>query len=181
MTSAGRDERDDREDVDRAFAELIAGYHLTAEPRTGEDLPGAGSGSPTGSGTGVGPGVGSGPGSNKNGAGGSGSRLDLDSRWADEHPLFSFDQPPAAPEPEPAEERYEPPPPPPWPRPSAAVLVGWLGLGFALVIMVAAALGVSIPRGLAWTAIGTFVGGFTLLLSRLPRHRPPSSGDGAVL
>lgn len=203
MTSSGRggrNEPDDRDAVDRAFAELIAGYHLTAEPRQpaareadldtrdpdrkdpgspdlgGDDRavedPGRGCAQDTGLETGR---------ETDRGTGGAGPRIDLDSRWADQHPLFSFTEPPAAPDPEPAEERFEPPPPPPWPRPSAAVLVGWLGLGFAVVIMVAAALGVTVPRGLAWTAIGTFVGGFALLLSRLPRHRPPSSGDGAVL
>ena len=192
--------RDDREAIDRAFAEMIAGYHLTADPavRTDRDLaerdrtdrerddqqlaergpdgdqqtdrdrepPEAGDSEP--------------PRAGEKGSS-AGSRIDLDSRWADEHPLFSFTEPDPETEPEPVEERFEPGEPPPWPRPSAAVLVGWIGVGFAVLTVIAAALGAPVARWVAWTAIGAFVGGFALLLSRLPRHRPPGSGDGAVL
>ncbi len=199
--------RDDREAIDRAFAEMIAGYHLTADPvradrdlaerdRTGQELddhqltdrgpdtdhqtdpdrepPETGESEPPR------PGESDRAGGKDRGRS-AGSWIDLDSRWADEHPLFSFIEPGPEPEPEPVEERFEPGEPPPWPRPSAAVLVGWIGVGFAVLTMIAAALGAPVARWVAWTAIGGFVGGFALLLSRLPKHRPPGSGDGAVL
>lgn len=171
MTTPGRDDRDE---VDRAFAALIAGYHLTAEPRGEHDQDNR---EPDQART---------PGQDRDQAvpgseDGKGPKVTLDSRWADQHPLFSYTEQPTPPIPEPAEERYEPGPPPPWPRPSAAVLVGWIGLAFAALTLIAAALGAPVPRSVAWTACGTFVGGFALLLSRLPRQRPPNSGDGAVL
>ncbi|MBA8794341.1 hypothetical protein FHX74_001960 [Friedmanniella endophytica] len=163
------------EAVDRAFAELVAGYHLTAEPlrpELGDDpaedpaRPGRTAEPETFSGEQRAPGT-------------RRPAPQLDSRWADEHPLFSF---PAEPPPEPEpEESYDPGPPPPWPRPSAAVLVGWIAVVFALLVMIGAALGAPVPRWMGWTAVGAFVGGFALLLSRLPRTRPPGSGDGAVL
>src|SRR6478736_8784455 len=90
---AGRDSgADDREAVDRAFAELVAHYHLTAErpdplpPRTAESEsplrvePEPPRVDPTG--------------------------------WADHHPLFAEPNRSAPPEPEP-DERYVPQPQPP--------------------------------------------------------------------
>jgi hypothetical protein len=32
-----------------------------------------------------------------------------------------------------------------------------------------------------WFAVLGFVGGFVILVTRLPRHRSPDAGDGAVL
>jgi membrane associated rhomboid family serine protease len=78
-------------------------------------------------------------------------------------------------------ESYDPGPPPPLPRPAWPVLVGWIGLGYALLTVLAIAVGVDLPRWAAWAGIIGFVGGFGLLLSRLPRQRPPDAGDGAVL
>ena len=187
MTNQGRDDRDA---VDRAFAELIAGYHLTAEPRVlGEAADPDEAGreprserepedrEPDPART---------PGQDRGqvapiGEDSTGPKITLDSRWADQHPLFVYTEPLPEPAPQPVEERYEPGPPPPWPHPSAAVLVGWIGVAFAVLTLIAAALGAPIPPWVAWTAMGTFVGGFALLLSRLPQHRPPNSGDGAVL
>ncbi|HEY9292891.1 MAG TPA: DoxX family protein [Microlunatus sp.] len=73
------------------------------------------------------------------------------------------------------------PPNPSWPRPSAPVFVGWLGLGYAIVAMLLIAFGVPLPRFVGWLAVLGFVGGLALLLSRLPRHRPPDGDDGARL
>lgn len=73
------------------------------------------------------------------------------------------------------------PHPPPWPRLPAPVLIGWLGILIPIVTIVVAALGVDLPRWAAWLAIVAFAGSFGLLLSRLPRHRPPDSSDGAQL
>lgn len=70
---------------------------------------------------------------------------------------------------------------PPWPRLPVPVLIGWLGILLAVVTIVVAAMGVALPRWAAWLAIVAFAGSFGLLLSRLPRHRPPDSSDGAQL
>ena len=149
---------DDREAVERAFAELVAGYHLTADR---PDPP----------------------------------------AW--ERPVDLAPEPasrfePPVPDPDPAlldlpapapardaddvpEERFEPEPPAPLPRPAWPVLVGWIGLGYAMLTILAIAVGVDLPRWAAWAGVLGFVGGFGLLVSRLPRQRPPDAGDGAVL
>ena len=72
------------------------------------------------------------------------------------------------------------PPNPPWPRPSPPLFVGWIALGYAIVAMLLIAFGVPLPRFVGWLAVLGFVGGLALLLSRLPRHRPPDD-DGARL
>ena len=146
---------DDKESVDRAFAELVAGFHLTADrpepPR------------------------------------------DADREPPPPEPGSVFQPPPPLPatieqaapiadEPDPAvDENYDPGPPPPLPRPAWPVAVGWLGLGYAMLTVLAVAAGVHLPVWAAWAAIIGFVGGFALLVSRLPRERPPDAGDGAVL
>jgi hypothetical protein len=79
------------------------------------------------------------------------------------------------------EERFDPGPPPPLPRPAWPVLVGWIGLGYAMLTVLAIAVGVDLPAWAAWAGVLGFVGGFGLLVSRLPRQRPPDAGDGAVL
>ena len=151
---------DDKESVDRAFAELVAGFHLTADrpDRNGTDRPPAVRPPPARS-----------------------SRPRRRRR------------PPAPPprpprpgtrrdEPEPGSgDRYDPGPPPPLPRPAWPVLVGWIGLGYAVLTVLAIAIGIELPRWAAWAGIIGFVGGFALLVSRLPRQRPPDAGDGAVL
>jgi hypothetical protein len=70
---------------------------------------------------------------------------------------------------------------PPWPRLSLPALLGWLGIFLAIGVVVVAAVGIPLPVWAGWLAIVAFVGGFGLLLSRLPRRRPPGSGDGACL
>ncbi len=144
------EERSD-EAIDRAFADLVAGYHLTAD-RT-EPAP-----APT-------------P-----------SEHDTESTsWADEHPLFRYEEPDPEPAPEEVEERFVPPPPPPLPKPAWPVLLAWLGMGYAVLMVLAVVVGVRLPGWAGWLAILGFVAGFGILVSRLPRSRPPDAGDGAVL
>ena len=159
----GLPSEDDRDAIDRAFAELVAGYHMTADrpdplvPNTRDEPTVA---SPT-------------------------SDLgDSAANWAADHPLFGFVESSAeAPRPaaEPAEERYVPEPLPPLQRPAVPALLGWIGIGYAIVLVLAATLGLRFPAWMGWVAVGSFVGGFGILMTRLPRERPPGSGDGAVL
>lgn len=161
-----RPSEDDREAVDRAFAELVSGYHLTAdrpEPPRSEAAPRPEAVGPPPVGDPVGP----------------------DATWADQHPLFHFDEPRpelrAEPRERPDNEAYVPEPLPPLPRPGAPALLGWIGVGFACLVVLATAFGLRLPPWMGWLAIATFITGFGVLLSRLPRHRPPDAGDGAVL
>jgi purine-cytosine permease-like protein len=70
---------------------------------------------------------------------------------------------------------------PPLGRPTAAVLLGWLGIGWAVLVVLAAAFGARFPTWVGWVAVVGFLAGFGVLISRLPRNRPPDAGDGAVL
>ena len=79
------------------------------------------------------------------------------------------------------EERFVPPPPPPLPKPAWPVLLAWLGMGYAVLMVLAVVVGVRLPAWAGWLAIIGFVGGFGILVTRLPRSRPPDAGDGAVL
>lgn len=169
---ASMSDADDREAVDRAFAELVAGYHLTA------DRPEPPAFDPRGW---AGPDVDATP--------EPGSRFEppRPEPPPPEHQPSLLDLPAPLPTPrpdelaDPAEERFEPEPPPPLPRPAWPVLVGWIGLGYAVLTILAIAIGVSLPGWAAWAGVIGFVGGFGLLVSRLPRQRPPDAGDGAVL
>ena len=135
----GRSE-DDREAIDRAFAELVAGYHLTAD-RCDAPVPeqNAEQALPAG-------------------------------------PSLEAIEPPPEPGPE---ERFIPPPVEPLPRLSASTLLGWIGIGYAVAFVLLTAVGIRLPPLAGWLAIGGFVTSFAILVSRLPRSRPP--GDGAVL
>ena len=149
-----RERDDDREAVDRAFAELIAGYHLTADPP--DPQPAAQAEAPQGA--------------------------EAEEGWADHHPLFRL-QPARA---EPAREHspdppYVPEPLPPMSRPGLPVLLGWIGIGYAVLLVLAATFGLRFPLWAGWLAVGSFLGGFGILMTQLPRHRPPDAGDGAVL
>jgi hypothetical protein len=160
---------DDRDAIDRAFAELVAGYDLTADqpdPRSTETsdetaalADGLTSSAP--------------------------DAADGATRWAADHPLFGFLDRPADAGPsrneEPTEERFVPEPLPPIQRPGVPALLGWLGIGYAIIIVLAATFGLRFPAWAGWIAVGSFVGGFGILMTRLPRERPPGSGDGAVL
>jgi hypothetical protein len=159
----GLPSEDDRDAIDRAFAELVAGYHLTADrpdplaPDTRDEPTIV---SPT-------------------------SDLgDSAANWAADHPLFGFvESPSETPRPaaEPTEERYIPEPLPPLQRPAVPALLGWIGIAYAIVIVLAATLGLRFPTWAGWVAVGSFVGGFGILMTQLPWERPPGSGDGAVL
>jgi len=159
---------DDRDAIDRAFAELVAGYHLTAD----QPDPGAKTSDETAA---LADGLtSSGP-----------DAADGATRWAADHPLFGFLDRPADAAPsrneEPTEERFVPEPLPPIQRPGVPALLGWLGIGYAIIIVLAATFGLRFPAWAGWIAVGSFVGGFGILMTRLPRERPPGSGDGAVL
>lgn len=144
-----RHREDDREEIDRAFAELVSGYHLTADRP--DPLPATPSEQP-------------------------------DPAWADHHPLFRFAEAPPAPEPAPAAEpRYVPDPLPPLSRPGLPALLGWGGIVFACLAVLLTAFGVPLPSWVGWLAVTLFVVGFAVLLTRLPRNRPPDAGDGAVV
>jgi hypothetical protein len=149
-----RADEDDRAAVDRAFAEMVAGYHLTADrpdplPATSAEAP---------------------------------QSAEADESWADQHPLFAFPpptgEPIAEPEPHPP---YVPEPLPPMPRPGLPVLLGWIGIGYAVLLVLAATFGLRFPTWAGWLAVGSFLTGFGILMTQLPRHRPPDAGDGAVL
>jgi hypothetical protein len=202
--SAPRD--DDREAIDRAFAELVAGYHLTADradpllPRQLERdsaLPASPTGphqggpNPTGPNT-TGPApTGSNPaGPNPTGSSSVGAEPPSagaptpnplpSTTWADNHPLFVNPKPsPVAPDPEP-DERYVPDPQPPLARPRLPILLAWVGIAYAAIVVLLAAFGLSLPSWMGWLALAGFLGGFGVLVFNLPRSRPPDD-DGAVL
>jgi hypothetical protein len=163
---------DDREAVDRAFAELVAGYHLTADrpeqPRLALELT---------------PELGT----------TDDPRTDPAEK-TEPRVLPSWPEPPATPvrlnrQPvppsrppgPPPDERYVPDPLPPLARPGTLSLVGWTAVLFAAAVVLAAGFGLHLPAWLGWLAVTTFIVGSVVLLTQLPRHRPPDAGDGAVL
>jgi len=161
---------DDRDSVDRAFAELVAGYHLTADrpsqPRLALELTGEAGATEE-------------------------PRVDAAETAAPPvlpvlPPIPDLVQPlawraaPPPPPPVPAE-RYVPDPLPPLRRPGAPALVGWTGVLFAAAVVLAAGFGLDLPGWLGWLAVACFIVGSVVLLTQLPRHRPPDAGDGAVL
>lgn len=158
---------DDREDIDSAFAAIIAHYSDEAAPDQFPPLT-ADSGTP---------------------AEAAPAEPEPARSQTDGRPLFHY-----VPKPEPEtnagdevtnaveeDESFELEPLPPARRPSAAILVGWLLLGFSIVCALIAMFGVSLPRWLGWAAVSGFAGGFGLLILQLPWHRSPDDGDGAVL
>jgi hypothetical protein len=183
---------DDQDAIDRAFEELVAGYHLTAgrpDPLSPDSL------SPDS----LSPDSLSPESRNTDSVSTDSLSTEADeptvsssdpdfgesaANWAADHPLFGFVQAPAdtpTPAEEPIEERYIPEPLPPLQRPAIPALLGWIGIGYAIVIVLAATLGVRFPAWAGWIAVGSFVGGFGILMTRLPKERPPGAGDGAVL
>jgi hypothetical protein len=164
-----RPDEDDREAVDRAFADLVAGFHLTSDRPDPLEHP---SPEPT-----------------PDGASTAARAEPTDLSTADPGwsppVVFRFEPPPEIEESVPraraSEERFVPVPLMPLPRPAWPVLVAWIAMGYAVLAVLAAALGLNLPRWAGWLALFGFMGGFGLLVSRLPRHRPPDAGDGAVL
>ena len=164
-------EPDDRAAVDRAFAELVAGFHVTAdrpdpshpsdwdEPVHTQRAPGSVFEAPEAA-----------PAADE-------SARDLPEI---DVPEIEASEPDELPEPV-EEDRYDPGPIAPLPRPTWPILVGWIGIGYAVLTVLVGVFGFTLPRWAAWAGVVGFAGGFGLLLSQLPRHRPPDAGDGAVL
>lgn len=171
MSRAGED---DRAAVDRAFADLIAGYHLTA------DRPDPSSGArPAQHPSPAQPVLPTGQDQPSEVTPGTAAETET-AAWADATPLFRYEEP-AEPDETPAVEQFAPEPLMPLPRPAWPVLVAWVAMGYGVLAVLAAAMGVDLPTWLGWAAVIGFVGGFALLVTRLPRHRPPDAGDGAVV
>lgn len=171
-----RSSDDDREAVDRAFADMVAGYHLTADrPDPLLDLSAADS-----------------QGSDRSGPDQAvrdqqtpvtpitTEAETTDADWADGHPLFRFEEPVVEEEPD-LDDEFVPEPLMPLPRPAWPALVAWIAMGYAVLVVLAISIGIRLPTWVGWMALVGFVGGFGLLMSRLPRHRPPDAGNGAVL
>jgi len=160
---------DDRDAIDRAFAEMVAGYHLTADQPEMHGVETSEETAPTAD-------------SNAPFAPDTTPSIVI---WAADHPLFGpVDRPTDARPPveeEATEGRYIPEPLPPIQRPGIPALLGWIGIGYAIIIVLAASFGMRFPVWAGWIAVGSFVGGFGILMTRLPRERPPGSGDGAVV
>lgn len=155
---------DDKEAIDRAFAEMMAGYHLTSDRP--DPMPERAVRTDPGTETSSLPGP-------------------LDTGWADAHPLFSYTPPPSIEQDTEVDEDelepFVPPEPEPLPRPAWPVLVAWLALGYSLLMLLTVALGFRPPSWVSGLALVAFVGSLAVLFSRLPRHRPPDAGNGAVL
>ena len=161
MTRPGEEDRDA---VDRAFADLVAGYHLTSDRPDPLEHP-----HPDPVGDGV-----------STAAQAETTDLSTADPGLREPALFRF-EPVEEVEAPVAEEQFVPEPLMPLPRPAWPVLVAWIAIGYAVLAVLAAALGLNLPRWAGWLALLGFMGGFGLLVTRLPRHRPPDAGDGAVL
>ena len=152
---------DDRDAIDRAFAELVAGYHLTADPPDSDTTePPTEPVSP--------PSI-----PDANGAANWARRSSaVRPRWKRRRRSDLLQTNP---------DRYVPEPLPPLGRPGVPALLGWIGIGYAILIVLAATFGLRFPAWAGWIAVGSFVGGFGILMTRLPRDRPPDAGNGAVL
>lgn len=78
------------------------------------------------------------------------------------------------------DDSYVPPPAPPIPLPPTDRLVAWIGvLGAPLVMLVVAALQISLPGWAGLLLVGSFVGGFLYLVFRTPRSPRDPWDDGA--
>ena len=84
--------------------------------------------------------------------------------------------------PEPPEEGFVPPEPPPIPRGDLLTRLLWVGaIGGPLFLLVAAIAWQEAPRMLILAAVGAFVGGFVMLVMRMPHDRDDDDDDGAVV
>ena len=89
-----------------------------------------------------------------------------------------------APGPESQEEHYFPPPPPPLPKLDPLSKGAWAALfGGPAYLLIATAVGWTVPAVAAFFAIGAFVGGFAILVLRMGDDPRNGSGpdDGAVV
>ena len=90
----------------------------------------------------------------------------------------------AAREPDSQEEHYFPPPPPPLPKLDPLSKGAWVALfGGPAYLLIATAVGWTVPAVAAFLAIGAFVGGFAVLVLRMGDEPKNGSGpdDGAVV
>ena len=171
-----RSEQLKREDVDRAFDELVAGF---GELPGTTPWPAAEDGDATTERTGLSwrlarrteP---TSPAEEEKDDG-----VDFaDFPWADPKPVDDEDD--VAVE----EERYEPPPPPPLPKLDPVGKAAWLGLvGGPVFLIGASLLGWELEAWQATAALGAFVGGFAVLVARMKDKPPVDDGwdDGAVV
>ena len=84
--------------------------------------------------------------------------------------------------PEPPEEGYVPPEPPPIPRGDLLTRMLWIGtIGGPLFLLIAAIAWHDAPRMLVLAAVAAFVGGFVMLVMRLPHDRDDEDDNGAVV
>jgi hypothetical protein len=91
-------------------------------------------------------------------------------------------RPPASPEMQ--EEHYFPPPPPPLPKLDPLTKGAWAALfGGPAYLLIATAVGWTVPAVAAFFAIGAFVGGFAVLVMRMGDEPRDNDGpdDGAVV
>ena len=82
------------------------------------------------------------------------------------------------------EEHYFPPPPPPLPKLDPLSKGAWVALfGGPAYLLIATAVGWTVPAVAAFLAIGAFVGGFAVLVLRMGDEPKNGSGpdDGAVV
>ena len=92
--------------------------------------------------------------------------------------------PGARPAPETQEEHYFPPPPPPLPKLDPVTKGAWAALfGGPAYLLIATAVGWTVPAVAAFFAIGAFVGGFAILVMRMGDEPRDGNGpdDGAVV
>jgi hypothetical protein len=82
----------------------------------------------------------------------------------------------------PAEEGYVPPEPPPLPRGDLLTRLLWAGaIGGPLFLLIVAIAWRDAPRMLILAAVAAFVGGFVMLVVRMPHDREDDDDDGAVV
>ncbi len=100
--------------------------------------------------------------------------------WAADHPLFRH-----TPEPEPGPDhdedfidRFDRPEvePIPWRQLSPVTVVGALLIGFTVAVLLLVVLGLRFPTPVGYAAVGSFVLGFGLLMTRLRHDQEPGGG-----
>lgn len=79
-------------------------------------------------------------------------------------------------------DRYVPPAPPPLPRGDFLTTLAWVGvLGGPLFLLIAALAWHDMPAELILAGVAAFIGGFVLLVARMPNEHPDDPDDGAVV
>lgn len=165
------------EDVDEAFARLIAGFHDSPDTRTGDEAD-AGRHHPWPAAEDLDDTTDDSPGKESTDstvpadadddlipAGPGADTLDSPATWDDEG-------------------HFVPPDPPPLPRPAPLRLAAWLGvLVGPVLLMVTATLGLRLPQLLLGAIIAGFVGGVIYLIATMDDRPddPYDPGNGAVV